>query len=1008
MKLHTISKLVRFGATSSALALALGGAAYAQDTAPQAEDAAVDTGNTIIVTAQRQSQSLQEVPIAVSAFSAEALEKQQIENASDLQLTLPNVTFTKGNFTGSSFTIRGIGDLCVGISCDSATAIHLNGSPLFGTRLFETEYFDLERIEVLRGPQGTLFGRNATSGVVNIVTAKPRMGDFAASVEGEYANYDSIKGKAWVNVPLGDTMAIRLAGFYLNRDGYTKNLFNGDRYDDRDMYAVRGSFRWEPGPDTTVDLLGYYFREKDSRLRIQKQQCQYDPTGVLGCLNTRRDFSKNNTNATFTGTLGSREFLGVNGIPQSFGLNSLYDGGVYANFVESSDPREISTAFRPEYFTDEVQAQARIEHNFGAIKAQLTGMYQETEIFSRQDYNLAVPSRAGFGTALNTLQLFGTSGVPTGLPAPFPAFVPGSAAYFSPLRAALIPNGPNGQLCTSDTNPDGLGVFGGNAVCSDFPIAFDRSSGKGESYSGELILTTDFDGPVNFLLGGIYAESKARDGDYYVNAFAIDYVVGLLGSFTTFGTTVDANPANDLPPSFLGTPFFRNNTDFFKLKSYGIFGEGYWDISDTLKLTAGLRYNNDKKFLRARSTLASFLVPYSTTGDAFNSPFAAGFDADPAFNMPGIQPFQVRNVSFDEITGRAVVDWQVTPDNLLYASYSRGYKSGGINPPIQSTVDLGVPDAFAPEKIDSFEVGSKNVFGNGDLVLNLTAFYYKYKGLQLSRIVARTSVNDNINADIYGLEAEAIVRPGPNTVVNIGASYLHTEVKDDTLFVNQRDPSGGNPNSVIIKDITQAFNCAVVANAGGAAAAQGFVTGVNNAINASRGLTAANGLRGPQPFPADSGLGASTGAFSICSSLAGAAAGTGGAITVFQGGVPVSIKGNKLPQAPNYKFSAGVQHTIEFGNDMTLVPRADVIYTGEQFGNIFNGNVNRIEGYEQVNAQLQLNGPEDRWFVRGFVQNLFDTAPITGLYLTDQSSGLFTNIFTLEPRRYGIAAGVKF
>ena len=123
--------------------------AFAQDNDGASE-------NVIIVTAQRQAESLQEVPIAVSAFDSEALEAQQIENASDLQLTLPNVQFSKSNFTASSFTIRGIGDLCVGVSCDSATAIHLNDSPLFGTRLFETEYFDLERIEVLRGPQGTL------------------------------------------------------------------------------------------------------------------------------------------------------------------------------------------------------------------------------------------------------------------------------------------------------------------------------------------------------------------------------------------------------------------------------------------------------------------------------------------------------------------------------------------------------------------------------------------------------------------------------------------------------------------------------------------------------------------------------------------------------------------------------------------------------------------------------------------------------------------------------------
>lgn len=101
--------------------------ALAQDSTT---DEAEPQGSVIIVTAQRQSQSLQEVPIAVSAFDATALESQQIENAADLQLTLPNVSFSKGNFTGSSFTIRGIGDLCVGVTCDAATAIHINGSPL--------------------------------------------------------------------------------------------------------------------------------------------------------------------------------------------------------------------------------------------------------------------------------------------------------------------------------------------------------------------------------------------------------------------------------------------------------------------------------------------------------------------------------------------------------------------------------------------------------------------------------------------------------------------------------------------------------------------------------------------------------------------------------------------------------------------------------------------------------------------------------------------------------------
>jgi outer membrane receptor protein involved in Fe transport len=93
---------------------------------------------------------------------------------------------------------------------------------------------------------------------------------------------------------------------------------------------------------------------------------------------------------------------------------------------------------------------------------------------------------------------------------------------------------------------------------------------------------------------------------------------------------------------------------------------------------------------------------------------------------------------------------------------------------------------------------------------------------------------------------------------------------------------------------------------------------------------------------------------------------------------------------------------------MNVVPRFDYIYTGSSYGNIFNGDINKISGYSQMNASLQVNGSGDKWFVRAFVQNIADNNATTGLYVTDQSSGLFTNIFTLEPRRYGLAAGIKF
>ncbi len=131
-------------------------------------------------------------------------------------------------------------------------------------------------------------------------------------------------------------------------------------------------------------------------------------------------------------------------------------------------------------------------------------------------------------------------------------------------------------------------------------------------------------------------------------------------------------------------------------------------------------------------------------------------------------------------------------------------------------------------------------------------------------------------------------------------------------------------------------------------------------------------------------------------------------INVLSPGVEVNINGNKLPQAPEMKAAMGVQYTAEFDNGMTLVPRFDLALTGEQYGNIFNGRVNRIKPFVQANAIVQLNSADERWFIRGFVQNIFDSSSVTGLYVTDASSGNFTNIYTLEPRRYGVAIGGSF
>ena len=226
-----------------------------------------------------------------------------------------------------------------------------------------------------------------------------------------------------------------------------------------------------------------------------------------------------------------------------------------------------------------------------------------------------------------------------------------------------------------------------------------------------------------------------------------------------------------------------------------------------------------------------------------------------------------------------------------------------------------------------------------------------------------------MNADIYGLELESIIRPSRAWTINMGASYLHTKVSQDKFLSNPRDPSGGRADAVIIKDITDGSNCAAVSQSGSVAGVNGFVAAINNSL----------GLRAPTSFGADSGL-AANGAFGICSVLeAQAATATGaafGGVQILNAGVAVNIKGNKLPQAPNYKFSVGTQYTAELTNGMSVVPRVDLTYTGDSYGNIFNGRINKVAGYAQANAQIQLNGQDEKWYVRGFIQNIFDSQAV--------------------------------
>ena len=254
---------------------------FSKNSSAQALDSGIEE---ILVTAERSEQSIQDVPIAVSAFGSDALELQQIETFGDLQFNIPSITYTRGNFTGGSMSIRGVASAAVAASGDGAVAYHLDSVPL-PTSIFETEFYDVERVEVLRGPQGTLYGANATAGTVNLIFARPT-NEAGGSVEIEYGDYNSKKIKLAMNMPLADNLRLRVSGMNLRRDGFSTNMFpgkEGEDIDGRDISSYRAVLEADLNENTIARFTYMNFEEDDNRARAGRQMCKMTETPAYGC-----------------------------------------------------------------------------------------------------------------------------------------------------------------------------------------------------------------------------------------------------------------------------------------------------------------------------------------------------------------------------------------------------------------------------------------------------------------------------------------------------------------------------------------------------------------------------------------------------------------------------------------------------------------------------------------------------------------------------------------------------
>ena len=702
----------------SAVALAWPAQVFAQDARPVPQStpeanspsgAAVPSANPeeenglgeIIVTAQRREESSQRAPIAIDVISPEELVRQNVIRAEDLSRTSTALAAT-GSTGGPTtvFFVRGVGNATVNAYSDPAISFNYDGVYIGRPSSTSGVFYDLQRVEVLKGPQGTLYGRNATGGAINVIPNRPRLNDTSLEFSTGFGNYDWFTAQAAVNAPLGNKAAMRVSGSVSNHDG-----FPNDGTGKQEEYAGRVQFYAEPSAGLSLRLAADASHQGGSSISgfyLGKVDPTFGPAGFAGYAFTPTGFSP--------------------------------DQGLF-------DP--ASQALLASRFVSQV----------GRAGEVVDGLP-----FNDDNY-WGVTGELNYKTGAGTLTVQ-------------PAYREASLAYqFN-------------------------GVFR-----AAFSAEKDKQTSVEARWAGNV-------GPaIDYLIGGIYFDEKI--------AATARYDQHTLTPYQNFTTSTE---------------------------SWAGFGKVTFHPTEKLSLTAAGRYTSDKKtfngtsnvyilfcgnpgppqdfcpklpFIPVLSTEQQFVDFYTSQGIPVTPvplfalpPFAGGSQTAPfVLRQPIIINSGLKN---DKFTYRLAAQYDITPRNMIYASYETGYHAGGFS------FARGV-ESYLPETIEAYTLGSKNRFLGNKLQVNVEAFYWKYRNQQFSQFgydlgspPATVFLTRNIgDSTIKGADLDVELKPLRHTLLSASVQYLEGKYDSFTYFVpNQGLP----PNSTCaFAPTTQTVNGTVLA-----------------------------------------------------------------------------------------------------------------------------------------------------------------------------------------------------
>ena len=1001
--------------------------AFAQEAANTATADQASQVDDIVVTAQKRSQRLQDVPLAVTALSAETLSSSQTTGTSGLANLVPSLTYTQSTSDlNNNVRIRGVGTALFNTGLESAVSFVVDGVVMSRQGQGFQELIDVERVEVLRGPQGTLYGRNATAGVVNMIPALPEQ-EFAAEIKGELGNFDSKRLSGMINVAATDTLAFRVAGAWTKRDGFDYNTFTENRVNGRDLWSTRVSALWEPSDRFRASVIWQHFEEDDNRSRTGKQLCTTDPgpEKVGNTTPANDDIRGKMSQGCLAESLYDDAAYGV---PNAYSLvyltapaklvyGRLYNpnhprgiGGpaVYSfiqedpfkGVTQSRDLREIHANVDPVFRAKNDVVQFNMDFDIAdGLQLVSQSAYSRDRYHSMQDYNRFVTNPLFMDTDQPLVDTIGRPVANNDLPGPT----------------------PGGIYCDPQ-----LG-------CSDRMVSADLSQSRNRQWSQELRLQSSFDGPINFNIGANYLDFKSQD-NYYVFNNIFTYMAEWYyfregkksipceqGDETRECIYVERNPIDSLDNT--GHNYFLSQNGV-RIKSWAAFGELYLNVSDTVNLTVGLRYTKDKK---VADQVPSQLLLAGGTDQALKEMVGDITGGRVNSGYPALEDIEQ---TWGKFTGRAVLDWKpefsFTDDTLVYFSAARGYKGGGVNPP---RVDFNprivqyqfLPQTFKPEYVTSLEIGTKNSFNGGRLTLNANAFLYDYKDYQISQIVDRIAYNENFDAVNWGLELEAAWRPTREFRLDGNLGYLKTRLKKGSKSIDVMNRTQGDPDWVVLRPWVQ-----VPSNCIAPRAYVEKLLAANNAVHLTALCPGATRIGTYNPdvqskFPIYNTYGftydplapydPSKVGLIVPYDPANPDAWQGQTSGAPNGGrgFDADLTGNELPNAPRWTVNIGAQYTFFSASDTwELTFRADYYWQAKSYARIYNTEFDRLKAWDNVNLSATFMHSPWGMTVQAYVKNVFNDAPITDAFVNSDDTGLTTNVFTLDPRIFGVSVSKKF